>query len=354
MAEIVSPDNPLPIAIVGLGHIGKIHIAALQTFKELNLIAVCDRQKEYESMAPEGVDFYSDVHDLLKDPRIHTIIVATPNHTHYFIAMSAIRAGKHVIVEKPAAEGMDELNELEKTAEKVGVSIYYAFHAATAFDVLWTVNYLQNEKNRSKLGNITAFSARFYDPYIRHGHLLEEAEGLQNCWLDSGINALSVIGKFINPGSFQIRNVSAAAHPGIKSGILQCMAEYQFPIAGSGLSGMGIIDTNWTAGRNHKSTDLFFGESHTVIRMNHSAQTVSLLHENGSSELLANLSDGRERLFNHYLGLFSDFLRQKNSLNRESGKLNSKESLILHEWLFKTDAAMNRPLEQPEHKHIPI
>lgn len=295
-------------------------------------------------MVPPGVAFYDDFQELLKDSRIETVIVATPNHTHFYIAMSSIQAGKHVIVEKPAAEGMEELLELERVAEEKGVSIYYAFHAATAFDVTWTLNYLNEPTNRSELGNLTGFSARFYDPYIKQGELLEEAVGLQHCWLDSGINALSVIGRFVNPKRLQISNVSAAVHPKIKPGILQCLAEYHFPIEGTGLTGLGIIDTNWTAGRNHKSTDLFFGESHSMIRMNHTTQTVSLLKGDGSVELLADLSDGRERLYNHYIGLFSDYICQRKKQEGSTGKMNSKESLVLHDWLFKTESAINRPL----------
>lgn len=337
-----------PIAIIGLGHIGKIHIQALQTFQELELIAVCDRQSEFKAMTPAGVTFYDDFQELLKDYRIETVIVATPNHTHFYIAMSAIQAGKQVIVEKPAAEGMDELLELEKVAEEKGVSIYYAFHAATAFDVTWTVHYLSDLKNRSALGNLTGFSARFYDPYIKQGDLLGEATGLQHCWLDSGINALSVIGKFINPDLLQINNVSAAIHPIVKPGILQCMAEYHFPIEGTGLTGMGIIDTNWTTGRNHKSTDLFFGETHSMIRMNHTNQTVSLHKGDGSVEQLADLSGGRERLYNHYIGVFSEYISQKRKQQNPSEKMNSRESLSLHDWLFRTEAAINRPLFRSE------
>ncbi len=340
---MAKPDNPLPVAIIGLGHIGKIHIAALQSFEELQLVAVCDRQKEYENMAPEGVDFYSDFQELLEDDRIDTVIVATPNHTHYYIAMSVLNAGKHLIVEKPAAEGMEELNHLEETAQKNRLLIYYAFHAATAFDVLWTVNYLKTPEIQEELGDLTGFTARFYDPYLEQGNLLKEAEGLQNCWLDSGINALSVIGRFLDLESLVIRNVSAARHPRIKPGILQCMAEYGFSINQNDRSGAGVIDTNWTAGRNHKSTDLFFGASRTSIRMNHSEQKVYRRHADGSEKMLADLTKGQPRLYNHYLGLFSDFLARKEQ-SQLIQTMNSKEAVLMHDWLFRTETAINRPL----------
>lgn len=311
--------------------------------KELKLVAVCDRRKEYESIVPDGVRFYPDFQDLLSDDNIDTVIVATPNHTHYYIAMNALTAGKDLILEKPAAEGIEEVRNLEQTAAQKECSIYYAFHAATAYDVIWTQEYLNQPDIKKELGEITGFSARFYDPYIVDGALKREAEGLQNCWLDSGINALSVIRKFVNIENIQIDNVSAAMNGKAKPGITQCMAEYRFQIVTGDRSGFGVVDTNWTTGRNHKSTRLFFGKSGNVLNMDHTAQKVYRTRPDGQTEELANLSSGRERLLNHYLGLFEDFFQHKRSSDAESG-MNNRDAVKLHELLFQTEAAMNRPL----------
>lgn len=45
----------------------------------------------------------SDSQDLLRDPKIDSVVIATPVHTHYDLALSALKAGKHVLVEKPLA-----------------------------------------------------------------------------------------------------------------------------------------------------------------------------------------------------------------------------------------------------------
>lgn len=333
--------KPIQIAIIGLGHIGKYHIRAIQSFPELKLVAICDQREEYASLAPEGVEFYADFQLLLNDDRVDTVIVATPNRTHYYIAMSVLSSGKHLILEKPAAESFEELLHLQKTAKKSSLSIFYAFHAASAFDVVWARNWIEKSENRNKLGPITGFSSRFYDPYIENGVLKPEAEGLQNCWIDSGINALSVILRFIQNNGVVIENVSAASNGKHLPAILQCQAEYRFSITGKDLSGMGVIDTNWTSGRNHKSTTLFFGESQHTLLMNHSKQSVWLWTPDGKSVQLADLSYNRERLFNHYLGVFKEFLDKK-KLSNGLQELNHTEAISAHELLFKTEAAMNR------------
>ena len=334
--------KPIKVAIIGLGHIGKYHIKAIQEFPELNLIAICDQKKEFSSLAPEGVDFYVDFQDLLNDDRIETVIVATPNRTHYYIAMSVLASGKHLILEKPAAESFEELVHLQNTAKESSLTIYYAFHAATAFDVEWARNWLNNKENQKKLGPITGFTCRFYDPYVENGLLKQEAEGLQNCWRDSGINALSVILRFLRNGDLDIENVSAAANGKDLPSILQCLAEFRFSVTGNDLAGYGVIDTNWTSGRNHKSTTLFFGESKHVLLMNHSKQCVWLSTPGGDHSKLADLSFKRERLYNHYLGVFKEFLSLRQMSNGLQ-MLNAGESVSAHELLFKTEAAINRP-----------
>lgn len=337
-------DKPVRLGIIGLGHIGKYHIQAIQHFKELQLIAICDRRQEFQKLAPTGVDFYADYQQMLRDSDIETVVIATPNHTHYLIARHVLDSGKHLILEKPAAESMAELEQLDITAQKTGLSIYYAFHAAQAFDVEWFVQYYQIQENRSELRGITGLAARFYDPYVKQGLLLPEAEGLQDCWLDSGINAISVIQRLISLDQISIDNVSAAINHGSKPRFLQCQVQFQFPVSDSinyktERAGLGIIDTNWTTGRNHKSTVLTFGKSGYRITINHSTQKVYKYNPCGRTEVLADLSNGKTRFLNHYLGVFQNYLDHK-----KSNTMNNRIAKSAHCFLFKAEEAINRVL----------
>ncbi|TVQ65390.1 MAG: gfo/Idh/MocA family oxidoreductase [Balneolaceae bacterium] len=341
MTESAGSPEIIYLGIIGLGHIGKYHIRAVESYPEFRLIAVCDRHREFSSLAPEGVSFYSDYSDLLADPVIQTVIIATPNQTHYRIAMDVLKAGKDLILEKPAAESMGELEKLEQTARQMKRSVYYAFHAATAFDVVWTAAYLSNDEIRSELGPVTGFSCRFYDPYILYGELQSHARGLQNCWLDSGINALSVLHHFIGLDRVHIENVSAAMNRSVTPSFTQCLAELSFAIGSDDRAGFGVIDTNWTTGKNHKSTRLIFGKSGNVIEINHSEQMVKRWFPDGSMELLTDQSGGNERLFNHYIGLFKDYFEIKQS-KRESLNMNSELAFHTHDLLFRAHERVNR------------
>lgn len=336
-----SLEFPVRVAIIGLGHIGKFHIRAIQQFRELELVAVCDRKREFEALTPTGVTFYSDFEELLDRKDIDTVIIATPNHTHYYIARTVLNAGFHIILEKPAAESMAEIEKLESVARQKKLQIYYAFHAASSFDVDWFVKHLSEPKNKIKFGAITSFYCRFYDPYVNSGRLDPGADGLQDPWFDSGINALSVIQRFIPVHKLKVENASAAINYSGKPRFLQCHVEYSFTTINDFESlGYGVIDTNWTSGRNHKSTILQFARNGLSVRICHSSQKVYLHDQNQQDEFLLNdCSHGKNRLYNHYIGVFRDYV-SRYSL----GIMNNEDSLAAHKKLFETESMINQPL----------
>lgn len=336
-------EKPINIAIIGLGHIGSYHVEAIKQIDLLNLVAVCDRLVKYKSITPKDVDYYQDYKQLLRDKTIDTVIVATPNTTHLSICLDVLSTGKHLIVEKPAVTAIEDLYRLEKTAHKKDCSIYYALHAARAIDVSWTVNYMNSKKIRREFGPVTGFSANFYDPYIKNGNLLLKADGLQNCWLDSGINALSVLQRFFKIDDLNIENISPALNFNRKPEILQCNVQYSFSISGKDQNGFGVIDTNWTNSRNHKSTKLFFGETRNMLNMDHSAQKVYRSFPDGRYLELADLTYGNERLYNHYIEVFKDYLgfKMKKKLNL---MMNNDAAISIHEQLFKIQTDIDKIL----------
>jgi predicted dehydrogenase len=65
----------------------------------------------------------SDFRDLLQDHRIDAVAIATPVHTHYDLALAALRAGKHVFVEKPLAPTADQVRRLMEEADKRNLTL---------------------------------------------------------------------------------------------------------------------------------------------------------------------------------------------------------------------------------------
>ena len=65
----------------------------------------------------------SDFRELLRNPRVDAIAIATPVHTHYELALAALNAGKHVLVEKPLAQSADQVRRLVDEADRRGLTL---------------------------------------------------------------------------------------------------------------------------------------------------------------------------------------------------------------------------------------
>lgn len=104
--------------LLAYGMSGRIFQAPfLHTHPGFALRAVVERsRKQVQDIYPETRS-YNSVAELLADPEIELVIVNTPNNTHFELAREALRAGKHVLIEKPVATTPAELDELLALAQ---------------------------------------------------------------------------------------------------------------------------------------------------------------------------------------------------------------------------------------------
>lgn len=117
----------MKIGIVGCGGIanGK-HLPAIKKNGKIEILAVCDLIRERAEKAKEEYGtpetrVYTDYQELLKnEPDIEAVYVLTPNRSHSFISIAAMKAGKHVLCEKPMAKTYAEAKEMVKTAQETG------------------------------------------------------------------------------------------------------------------------------------------------------------------------------------------------------------------------------------------
>ena len=101
-------DGPrrLRTAVVGTGFVGPFHVDAVRRggFADVIAIVGSDRERTAARAAALGVERWSTkLDEILADPTIDVVHVCTPNRTHVEFATAALEAGKHVVVEKPAA-----------------------------------------------------------------------------------------------------------------------------------------------------------------------------------------------------------------------------------------------------------
>jgi predicted dehydrogenase len=85
------------------------------------VVAICDKDAAKLAVSKRlypGVVITKEITDLLKDSQIDAIAIATPVSTHYELALAALKAGKHVLVEKPLAQTSEQARRLVEEAER--------------------------------------------------------------------------------------------------------------------------------------------------------------------------------------------------------------------------------------------
>jgi predicted dehydrogenase len=122
-------SSRLTFGIVGAGVIGPSHAAAIGTVEEAQLVAVADPVAEAaESMAQRfGVRAYASLGEMLAAERPDVVDICTPSGLHRDAAIEAMRAGCHVIVEKPIEIHLDRVDEMLRVQEEMGVKLAVIF-----------------------------------------------------------------------------------------------------------------------------------------------------------------------------------------------------------------------------------
>jgi len=110
----------LGVAVIGTGFWGRNHARNLKELAETRLIAVCDKDKEKANAVAElfGVQAYSDSRQLLKREDVEAVTVCTWSTHLAKETLRALRAEKHVLVEKPMANNMREAKRIIELAER--------------------------------------------------------------------------------------------------------------------------------------------------------------------------------------------------------------------------------------------
>jgi UDP-N-acetyl-2-amino-2-deoxyglucuronate dehydrogenase len=116
-------DSKLGFGLLGAGLIAPFHAKALQASKLAELIAVADvdAQRVKKITSAFGCEGYESLDVMLEDPGIDVISVITPNHLHHDAVLKVAAAGKHVLIEKPPAMSLAEVDSMTEACKKAGV-----------------------------------------------------------------------------------------------------------------------------------------------------------------------------------------------------------------------------------------
>ncbi len=135
--RMIPRDNsPLRIALAGYGNMGHIHFKAIQSLQagdtedyykadlpqhihRIRVCGICDSNPDKQSLL-SGQRFYQNWDQLLEEQRPHVAIIAAPTAVHYELAIKALKAGIHTLVEKPISPTLKECQQLIQLAEQQG------------------------------------------------------------------------------------------------------------------------------------------------------------------------------------------------------------------------------------------
>ncbi|MEJ7557231.1 MAG: Gfo/Idh/MocA family oxidoreductase [Pedobacter sp.] len=112
--------------ILAYGMSGKVfHVPFIHNHPGFKLQAITERNKKQAAIDYPGIISYDTIDELINDQSIELVIINTPNYTHYEYAIKALKAGKHILVEKPFTATTDEAEELFKLADTAGRQIFF-------------------------------------------------------------------------------------------------------------------------------------------------------------------------------------------------------------------------------------
>jgi len=120
-------SKPITTGLIAYGMSGRIfHAPFLSTNLGFRFKGVVERHEKKAAERYPDIISYNSVDELLNDDEIELVIVNTPNFTHFDLAMQVLRAGKHVLIEKPAAANSAEVKRMFDLGREVNrhVMIY--------------------------------------------------------------------------------------------------------------------------------------------------------------------------------------------------------------------------------------
>lgn len=159
--------NHLNIGILGCGPIAQFaHFESCQKGKNVHLYAICDAaedllQRMKTIWQPEKA--YDAYDNMLDDPGLDAVIIAISDAFHVPMALKAIKAGKHVLVEKPLSHSLEECHQLMEVAETSGVLVQIAHMKRFDPGIEFAHTFIQE-----KMGDILALKAWYCDNTHRY------------------------------------------------------------------------------------------------------------------------------------------------------------------------------------------
>lgn len=209
----------MKFGIIGCGYFGKNYVRILREMKDVQLVGVANRTsavfEKYKDLLT-GVKTTINPSDIINDASVDCVIIATPPSTHCALAIEALSAGKHVLLEKPMCVNLAEAKLLKKAVSK-SRKIFMTGH-----------QYVYNDYVNFILDNIASLGK------IKHVYAEHFYYGMQRndvgCFLDAGTHMLSMIKYLFNASKItKVNGKSVYLEQDGRDDSTSCVVEFDKP-----------------------------------------------------------------------------------------------------------------------------
>lgn len=211
-SNAVPSDRPLRLGVIGLGAAAQlIHLPIIEGMKQVELAGVSDldEYKLSQISTRYGVAGFVDFENLLSRADPDVVLICTPTNTHMPLATQALRAGMHVIIEKPVARNLDEAVRIAQAAEETGKQVYVAMNHRFRQDVFVLRNFL-NAKEFGTIWNVRAGWLMKREIWAKNPWLANRRVSGGGVLMDLGIQMLDVVHCLL--GMPPVRRVNGITH----------------------------------------------------------------------------------------------------------------------------------------------
>ena len=263
-------DEIVRVGLVGLGRIGRVHAVNLAgRIPGAGLVRLVDADEDAARAAIPlgGVEWSTRYEDLLEDPEIEAVIVASPTPLHAEMAEAAAAAGKHVFCEKPVSLELERIRRVAEAVKEAGVMMQVGFHRRFDPDY-WAV---QQKISAGHIGEVYLFRTSLRDMRPPGLDYLEDSGGFfadvtvhdfdAARWLIGEISEVTAVGAALSDPAFEEAD-----------DIDNAVITLRFANGA-----LGVIDNSRVAGYGYECSSEILGHRGTLRVGNHRRVSVETL-----------------------------------------------------------------------------
>lgn len=167
----IGPNDRIRMGVIGCNGMGWSDMRSLLNLPEVDCVALADvdqsvldrRSADVEGLRGKKPAQYKDYRKMLEDPTIDAVVIGTPDHWHCLTTCDALAAGKHVYVEKPLANSIEECNLMVAAAKRAGKVVQVGQWQRSGGHYGKAIAFVQS----GKLGNIRLVKTWAYQGWMK-------------------------------------------------------------------------------------------------------------------------------------------------------------------------------------------